>query len=408
MEIICPKEDCTGCAACMNVCPKAAITMQPQGTLKHIHPVIDPALCIDCGLCARTCPVNHPVELRTPLKAFAAISKEKEDLMTSSSGGAASVLTTHILKQGGVVYGCVQKNYKDIAHRRIDSLEEASSLKGSKYVQSHIGLAYRGVKADLKAGRTVLFTGTPCQIAGLRAFLRKDYENLYLVDLVCHGVPSQHLLQENVEQMLGKRPVAPPYVDFRKKQEPLARMYGTFLRNSPSVKEKQQLFLHNDYITAFMCGLTFRSNCFHCRYAQSRRGSDITISDFWGIGQSSVPTENGISLMLQNSEKGGRLITAVQPACHWQERPVVEAIQGNGQLMHACPSPKNRGAFEIDYARSGTAAYKRHLKKYRYEWRAEHNMPTLEHRLRRVLAKLRKIGRRIPLARALYHLIIRK
>lgn len=391
----------------MNTCPRDAITMQPIGPLQHIYPAIDPTKCIDCGLCAKTCPVNRPLELHEPIKAYAAISRDKQDLMSSSSGGAASVCSQYILKQGGIVYGCVQKNYRDIAHRRVDKLSDAPSMKGSKYVQSDINLTYRSVKQDLKAGRQVLFTGTPCQVAGLRAYLRKDYENLYLVDLVCHGVPSQHLLRENVEQMQGKIPSNPPCVHFRRKGEPLARMFGVFLDDSGTLSEKKQLFLYNDYITAFMCGITFRPNCYTCPYARRQRCSDVTISDFWGVGNTTVPTKDGISLMLQNTKKGAQLIAAAQEMCQWQERPIEEAIRGNGQLQTSFPLPPNREMFEADYARMGPSAYKKHLSQYRSEWKIAHKYG-FPGKLHRGLCLLKAKIKAIPGATAIYHFIKQK
>ena len=236
METICEKEKCTACAACMNICAHNAITMEAYSSLGYVYPVIDASKCVDCGLCAKTCPANNPIGLHKPLKAFAAISKNHDDLMTSASGGASSVLCQTILKRGGIVYGCVQRNYKDIAHRRISSYEDYTLMKGSKYVQSNIGYIYRDVKADLNNGKEVLFTGTPCQIAGLKAYLRKDYERLYLVDLVCHGVPSQKLLREDVESLLKDYPNADRSkicVEFRQKkrqrQKKFEPSWGTFI-----------------------------------------------------------------------------------------------------------------------------------------------------------------------------------
>lgn len=218
---ICEKEKCTGCAACMNVCAHNAISMAEQGVCGYIYPTIDQNKCIGCGICVKTCPVNTPIKFNAPLKAFAAISKDHDDLMTSASGGASSVLVNSILTKNGIVYGCVQRNYKHISHERIDKIEDAYLLKGSKYVQSDIGYIYRDVKEDLKTSKTVLFTGTPCQIAGLKSYLKKDYDNLILVDLVCHGVPSQKLLAEDVENLLRDYPNVERnkvHVEFRRKK----------------------------------------------------------------------------------------------------------------------------------------------------------------------------------------------
>ena len=160
------------------------------------------------GLCAKTCPVNHPVELRTPLRACAAVSRDEADLMSSASGGASSLLAQETLRRGGIVYGCAMESYRDIRHVRIDRAEDAWKIKGSKYVQSRIGEIYKQVRADLQAGREVMFSGTPCQVAGLRNYLRKAYPNLLLVDLVCHGVPSQKLLRDNIQSVLAESGVA--------------------------------------------------------------------------------------------------------------------------------------------------------------------------------------------------------
>lgn len=236
MTVICEKTRCTGCATCMNICNHRAISMEESGPLGHIYPIINSEKCVDCGLCAKKCPVNVPLKLNEPLKAFSAISKDHDDLMSSASGGASSVLSQVILRRGGIVYGCVQNNYRDIAHRRISNYSDLSKLKGSKYVQSNIGFIYRDVKKDLANGKEVLFTGTPCQIAGLKAFLGRDYEHLYLVNLVCHGVPSQKLLREDVESLLKDYPHADRNrvcVEFRQKKRKQQRTFepnwGTFI-----------------------------------------------------------------------------------------------------------------------------------------------------------------------------------
>lgn len=362
----------------MNICSKNAISMTEQGTLGHIYPHVDQEKCIDCGLCAKTCPVNAPIELNSSIKAFAAISKDKADLMSSSSGAASSIIANHILSRGGTVYGCVQENYRDIAHRRIDKIEDVHKIKNSKYVQSNIGLIYREVKKDLTDGKEVLFTGTPCQIAGLRKYLRKDSPNLYLLDLVCHGVPSQKLLREDVERTLSKHAITADDIKilFRRKVGGKARLgmeYGLF----PIDKEGKELpmpredtaFLYNRYITAFISGVIFRENCFKCQYAQPKRCGDITIADFWGIKNTSIPTGNGISLLLANTDKGLSLVESIKAACYIEERTVTEAIHGNGQLMEASKEPKERKRFIAEYIIDSEKAYTKHIKEYRKAYR---------------------------------------
>lgn len=374
MEYICDTRLCTGCGACMNVCSKNAISMTEQGILGHIYPNIDQEKCIDCGLCKKICPINNPVELAEPIKAFAAISKDYDDLMSSSSGAASSLMANHILSNGGTVYGCVQESYRDIAHRRIDRLEDAYKLKNSKYVQSNINLIYREVKEDLENGKRVLFTGTPCQVAGLRKYLRKEYPNLYLVDLVCHGVPSQKLLREDIERTLSRYKFNCKGVKalFRKKiggNAKLGMEYGLFLFDENGeelpIPREETAFLDNQYITAFISGVIFRENCFKCQYAQPKRCGDITIADFWGLRNSSIPTGSGISLLLANSGKGLSLIESITVDSYIEERTVTEAIHGNGQLMSASKQPKERERFLKEYENNREKAYTDHIKKYR-------------------------------------------
>ena len=381
---ICEKDKCTGCGACMNVCAHNAISLTEQGVFGYIYPEIDQDKCIDCGLCVKTCPANTPVKFNAPLKAFAAISKDHHDLMTSASGGASSVLVNSVLNKNGIVYGCVQRNYKNISHERIDKIEDAHLLKGSKYVQSYIGYIYRDVKEDLKTGKTVLFTGTPCQIAGLKSYLKKDYDNLILVDLVCHGVPSQKLLEEDVEYLLRDYPNADKEkirVEFRRKKRSPGEFepdWGTFISygvfngggaKAFAHKKKKQDFLIDNYITAFMAGTIFRENCYTCSYAQNQRGSDITIADFWGLKKCAVPTTEGVSLLLPNTQKGLMAINEFKENFIICERPVDEAINGNGQLLHPSLRPKERDVFLSTYPNNTSKAYKASLKNYKEQYR---------------------------------------
>ena len=384
MDKICEFDKCTGCSACYNICPVHAIEMGPFAPLGDIHPRIEQEKCIDCHLCEKVCPVNHPVELRSPLRAIAMISKDKEDLMSSASGGASSVLSRTVIEQGGVVYGCVENSYKDIAHRRITTLSDLYKLKGSKYVQSDINDIYRQVKQDLGDGKTVLFTGTPCQNGGLKNFLRKDYPNLYLVDLCCHGVPSQEILRRDCEYLLRyavNKPTGEAKVTFRVKypykentDEPFSVFFGGFIVDGDGhrlkIRGKRDEFLRDDYITAFMSGLIFRDSCYTCTYAGARRCSDITIADFWGLNRCKVPQANGVSLLLINTEKGMALAKDSLRETIWEERPVSEAINGNGQFIHPSAMPDDREQFLKEYSANPRYAYKKHLHKYRHQYRA--------------------------------------
>ena len=381
MTEICDIKSCTGCAACAGVCAHKAISMVEVPPHGYLHPKINNDLCVDCGLCSKTCPVNNPPVFNSPLTAFAAISKDRDDLMSSSSGAASSVFATHIVNKGGVVYGSVEEDYAHIAHQRIDSLTDLPKIKGSKYVHSYTTDIFPKVKADLQQGLEVLFLGTPCQIAGLRKYLRKSYDNLTLVDLCCHGVPSQKFLRDDVEHLCdvtfrNKGDMSKPwdrwglYVTFRNKgdmSKPWDR-YGIYL----SGKEKNMIispFLKDNYITAFMSGLLFRENCYTCPYARAERVSDITIADFWGYQGKQIKSDDGISLLMPSTEKGMQLIESCQSAFYCEERLAAEAIKGNGQFNHPSSRPEERDAFLLMYPEDMQQAYRIALRSYRKNYK---------------------------------------
>ena len=379
MNEICSMNDCTGCSACANSCSHKAIRMEEVSPHGFLYPVINSDLCINCGFCSKVCPVNNPPSFFKPLTAFAAISKEYEDLMTSSSGGASSVLAQRVIEDGGVVYGSVEVDYSNIKHRRIDKEEDLYMIKGSKYVHSYTTECYPQIKEDLKKGIQVLFLGTPCQVAGLVKYLSKPYDNLITVDLCCHGVPSQKFLRDDVEAfcdvnekiLRNKGDMTKPwdrwglYVTFRNKGD-MTKPWDRY--NMALNDKKQELisspFLKDNYITAFMSGHLFRESCYNCLYAKAHRVSDITIADFWGYRGSKIKTEDGISLLMPSTDKGLQLIEACKCALHFEEREVSEAIKGNGQFNHPSKRPLERDAFLNTYPQDMQKAYDIAIKKY--------------------------------------------
>lgn len=353
MDKICEKRLCTGCSACLNICAKQAITMQTQ-EVGHIYPVIDSAKCVDCGLCQMVCPAAQKVSLRDPKATYAAWAKDDEEHISSTSGGAAAVFTKYVLRHGGVVYGCVFDGA--FAHRRINQLSDAKKLKGSKYVHSHVGEAYKSVRRDLEAGLLTLFIGTPCQVAGLRGFLRgKEYENLICADLVCHGVPSQKLLFDYLTELgIDRNDIE--NVTFRERK-------GFYLNAQLKDHEAYRASSFEDlYYMGFYDNILFRESCYNCEYATGRRVGDLTIGDFWGLGRE-VPFEekvqNGVSLILACTELGERFLQSVSDELALFDRPLSEAIKGNANLNH----PSNRGNYDKFAAAYNRMPLKKALKK---------------------------------------------
>lgn len=338
---ICPSNHCTGCAACANICPKQCIKMIEDSKLGHFIPNIDQETCVDCGLCQKTCPQNSESDYRSPLQCFSAWEKDEGSYCTSSSGGAASAFSRKILQEGGVVYGCaVQQG--TVKHIRIVEEKDLVLLKGSKYVQSLIEeQLFVQVKKDLQQGLAVLFIGTPCQIDGVRSFLKKKhYQNLYLVDIVCHGVPSQKCLNSHLRTQIPKEKNITSF-SFRENNEWTLRVY-----------EQSKMIYHSSvmkdlYFFSFLRALSYKNSCYQCRYARRERISDVTIGDFWGIGSLNIPEKpkNGLSLILVNTEQGSALLDKVSESFYIEERNVDEAVAGNKQLRF--PSHKHfaRGLF---------------------------------------------------------------
>lgn len=346
MKEICPKDKCTGCAACFNACGKEAITMT-EDSCGYVHPQIDNELCVDCGLCTKVCPVNTKITLRYPLDCYAATVKSDEELLSCASGGIATELSRYVIDNGGVVYGCTGKDIRYVHHIRVDCKEDLQFLKGSKYVQSFIGETYKAVKNDLQTEKLVLFVGTPCQVAGLQGFLRqKDYPNLITADLVCHGVPSQRMLNDNIS--LYCKESEDISVWFRLKERtssksdaPWRIAFGWFYKTCYMRTPCAIKYYKDPYMFGFLAPLTFRNSCYTCRYANISRCSDFTLGDFWGLGADArFINGKGVSEVLINTEKASMIWKNILPSINNVQRDVVEAQMGNGQLQ--CPSRKHK------------------------------------------------------------------
>ena len=344
--VICDYAQCTGCCACINICGKDAISMTVDQFGKSI-PKINADKCVSCGACKKVCPVSCTVAKTMPQKAFAVWSYDSEDKRKSSSGGVAAVVGRKVISQGGVVFGCAAID-GEVKHISAHTKDEAEVFRGSKYVQSYAGLIYREVKSCLKENKKVLFVGTPCQVAALYSYLEKEYDNLYTIDLICHGTPPIKYLEEHIKDAIGEKKWSS--VSFR-------GQYDWKLTVFDKNKILYQRDRHSDlYFRAFLDAVTYRENCYQCSYACPERCGDMTIGDFWGLDKSALdtPYDGNISLVLTNTTHGIHMISQCESDFYIQERPLEEAMnEQQWNLLHPSVAPKDRKIFLEMYPQVG-------------------------------------------------------
>lgn len=331
--------ECTGCSACMNICPQNAIKMiaDYEGFLQ---PIVDDAFCLECGLCERTCPaISTELSFGTPNpKVYA--GWHKHDRVISSSGGMFSAFARSVISDGGSVFGASMDSNLNCCYKEITTINDLYLLRGSKYMQSEIGTSYKIIRARLNEGKKVLFCGTPCQVSGLRKFLKKDYEGLLAIDLTCHGVPSNEVFKSYVYKLqknlkLTEKGSKIQRYEFRRldgwEKFPSFSIEGGALR---PVYGANAL-----YMKAFDKSALFRQSCYSCEYAKIPRIGDITLADFWGIGRHGIPfkydTMKGVSLVLANTEKGLNAIKSLNEDSFVEERTLEEALIENHNLTNS-------------------------------------------------------------------------
>lgn len=304
------KTYCCGCEACAQVCPKHCIRLEVDDE-GFSYPHIDTSVCVDCGLCEKVCPFLNATRVVNKNNIFAAINANEEIRMASSSGGVFSALSETLIADGGVVYGAAFDNDWSVCHIRVDDITCLERLRGSKYVQSKINNTYKEVEADLKCSRIVLFSGTPCQVKGLKLFLRKSYENLITVEVVCHGVPSPKVWQSFLTE-INPHDKDITSIQFRNKK----RGWSSY---SIEIQTKDES-LFSDYarnclyINGFIQNLYIRPSCSNCPAKSGSSMADITLADYWGVSAQypELNDEKGVSAILTHSEKGEGLVQKAQ------------------------------------------------------------------------------------------------
>ncbi|MCM1448369.1 MAG: Coenzyme F420 hydrogenase/dehydrogenase, beta subunit C-terminal domain [Bacteroides sp.] len=310
------------------------------------YPCVDYAKCVNCSLCNKVCPVQNAGIPKAPLKVYAAQNLHEETRAKSSSGGVFTPLAETVINDGGVVFGAsFDKNWNPV-HSYTEQSDGLVAFRGSKYVQSRMGTSYTDVQQFLKAGRKVLFSGTSCQVAGLKRFLGKEYANLFTVEILCHGVPSPKVWQRYLEtkkKEFGCDEITE--VNFRNKQN------GWFVYNVVIAFGNGMVYAESHkkdaYFRGFMKNMYLRPSCYACKCKNGRSGSDVVIADYWCINDvlPGFNDKNGTSLVLVNTEKGLSMFASIADGLYWAETGYVHRLKKNGGFAEALRLPLSRKVF---------------------------------------------------------------
>lgn len=336
---------CCGCTACYAICPKSAITMQ-EDSEGFKYPAIDKSKCIDCGLCCKVCPLDKKLEnVIAAAASFACTAKDENFAKQSSSGGVFPLLTNMFAEQQAVIYGAAFDNNWKVKHIRVNDIDELKKLYTSKYVQSDMGDSFKQVKHDLDIGKEVLFAGTPCQVAGLKSYLSKEYNNLTTVDFICHGVPSPAVWRSYIKEKAVNLNSKIIDISFRNKKDGwknYAFMFKT--RDGNEIYERAG---DNIYMQGFLKDLYLRPSCYDCKFKTLNRASDITLADFWGVEKMlpEMETAKGVSLCWASSEKGKNILIEVLEQTVYKKVDLNEAVKYNSAAVKSVSIHKNRDKF---------------------------------------------------------------
>lgn len=338
------KKECCGCTACMHVCPVKCIAMH-EDEEGFLYPAIEKEKCIHCHKCEKVCPIRNADNLDRKTETFAGYNRNEEIRKQSSSGGVFSVIAEWILEQDGVVFGAASDENFEIHHIAVESKEELEKLRGSKYVQSRLENVYPEVKQYLEMDHKVLFAGTACQIAGLKKYLDKEYENLYTVDVLCHGVPSPKIWRMYLEEMKRQYNALIEKVEFRNKE---AGWKNYSMNIEFSNKQYFCVRYFNDkYMRMFLENIDLRPSCYSCHFKGFPRISDMTIGDSWGIEKymPDMDDDKGTSIIFLHSLKGKRIFDSIKKNLIVREVRLYEALSQMDELRKSVEMHPNRKKF---------------------------------------------------------------
>lgn len=356
------KQDCCGCSACVQRCPRHCISMKEDAE-GFLYPDVDMTQCIDCGICEKVCPWLNLHEKSKIQEVLGAKNIDRKERMESSSGGVFIALAKKVIENGGVVFGAVFNECWEVVHTYAENLKDVKSMMGSKYMQSRMENSYREAEGFLKRGRTVLFTGCPCQITGLHNYLGKEYHNLISVDFLCHGVPSPGVWRKYLTEVSTSFPkeingISLDFstkitgIDFRNKQQSGWKNFYLTITGLSNGTEKVLLsdkHKNNPFMKGFLGDLYLRPSCYNCKCKNGASHSDLTIADFWGIS-SIMPDfddDKGVSLVLVNTDKGRNVLALCD--LEIRKSTLDDARRFNGGFKETVIIPPKRDAFFHHY-----------------------------------------------------------
>lgn len=350
MIIIKEKNKCTGCHVCSSICPQNCIIMVSDSE-GFWYPEVRIESCTDCGKCESVCPILNKQKVANDPQAFACINKDESIRMKSSSGGIFTIIAEQMIDNNGFVFGAGFDEKFSVSHCSIETKSELEKLRSSKYVQSKIGDTYKQAKDLLQLGRQVLFTGTPCQIGGLRSYLGQTYDNLFCIDIICHGVPSPKVWNKYITYQENHVGAHTQRIAFRRKDEGWKRFSVSFLFDNNT--EYRQIYEKDLYMQAFMSNVCLRPSCYACNFKTVHRESDITLGDFWGI-QNLLPElddDKGTSLVFVNSTRGEAMFDRLRDKILYQAVDINQAVLYNSAAIKSVEQNPNRKKFlyEVDY-----------------------------------------------------------
>lgn len=354
MNLVEKKYNCTGCSACSKICPNSAIKMK-EDEKGFLYPEIINKYCTNCGLCKRICPnIAEKNEQNNEINIYAMKNKNEATRATSSSGGVFYEYAKSILDENGTIYGAAYNAFNEVEHIRIDSIESLYKLQGSKYIQSTITNIYEQIKDDLNKDKKVLFSGTPCQVAGIKKYLERkriNTDKLYTCDIICHGVPSPKVFKDYIKNLEKQYSSKAKTVNFRHKE-------NNHTQNIKIEFENGQTYVSNydkndEFYRLFLNDLILRESCYKCRYTSFDRVGDITLGDFWGIEKTicNFDDKKGVSLVLVNSTKGKEIFEKIKDKYEIKETCKENCIQKN--LREPCEKPDQYDKLWEEYLKEG-------------------------------------------------------